>query len=77
MRMNAYYFGFDPTGVPEIDKILSAVASAGKAFHHTDQWTEELDGYGGHTGKTPAEWIQNAANEAAAALAPGVAGEKK
>lgn len=26
MRLDAYYYGFDSTGVPEIDRILSAVA---------------------------------------------------
>ena len=71
MRMNAYYYSFDETGVPSIDRILSAVACAGKAFHHTDSWSEEA--YDGeapepHSGKTPVEWIQNAANDAAAEL---------
>ncbi len=74
MRMDAYYYGFDPTGVPEIDRILSAVACAGKAYHHTESWGEEMT-YGtpngapdGHEGKTPIEWIQNAANDAARRL---------
>lgn len=70
LRMNAYYYGFTPTGVPEIDKILSAVACAGKAYHHTDSWTEESE-YPPHEGKTPVEWIQNAANAAALALRQG------
>jgi hypothetical protein len=70
MRMDAYYYGFTPTGVPEIDKILSAVACAGKAYHHTDSWNDEAE-YEPHQGKTPVEWIQNAANEAAAALRQG------
>lgn len=70
MRMNAYYYGFTPTGDPAIDKILSAVACAGKAFHHTDCWGDEA--YDGeapepHSGKTPIDWIQNAADEAARA----------
>lgn len=69
LRMHAYYYGFAPTGVPEIDKILSAVACAGKAYHHTESWTDECNGSPrGHTGNCPAEWIQNAANEAASAL---------
>ena len=68
MRMNAYYFSFDRTGDEDIDRILSAVACAGKAFHHTDSWNEEA--YDGsapepHRGRTPVEWIQNAANDAA------------
>lgn len=62
--MNAYYYSFDPTGVPEIDKILSAVACAGKAFHHTESWGDECE-WAPHTGNSPVEWIQNAANEAA------------
>lgn len=71
MRMNAYYYGFDSTGNLAIDRILSAVACAGKAFHHTDSWTDEA--YDGtapepHRGKTPVEWIQNAANDAAEKL---------
>jgi hypothetical protein len=66
LRMRAYYYGFDKTGVPEIDRILSAVACAGKAFHDTDGWNDDC-GYtpSGHTGQTPVEWIQNAANVAA------------
>lgn len=65
MRMNAYYYGFDDTGDDAIDKILSAVACAGKAYHNTEDWLYELDPYDGHTGETVVEWIQNAANEAA------------
>jgi hypothetical protein len=68
LRMEAYYYSFDKTGVREIDLILSAVACAGKAYHHTDQWTEECT-WPGHKGETPVEWVQNAANAAAAALA--------
>lgn len=70
LRMDAYYYGFDPTGNDVIDRILSAVACAGKAFHHTECWTEETTAYVGHVGKTPIEWIQNAANDAAKALTP-------
>lgn len=62
LRMDAYYYGFDPTGVVEVDRILSAVARAGKAYHHTLQWCE--DTYGGQG--SPVEWIQKAANDAAA-----------
>jgi hypothetical protein len=62
LRMQAYYYGFDRTGVIEIDRILSAVARAGKWAHHTGQWADgdELD-----DGSSPVEWIQNAANDAA------------
>lgn len=65
LRMSAYYFGFQRTGDPKIDRILSAVACAGKAYHHTEQWEEEAGERTGHTGTTPVEWIQNAANDAA------------
>ncbi len=41
LRMDAYYYGFDATGCIEIDRILSAVASAGKAHHHTEGWTDK------------------------------------
>jgi hypothetical protein len=64
LRMDAYWYGFDKTGVDEIDKILSAVACAGKAFHNTAYWSEEAS-HSHHAGETPIEWIQNAANEAA------------
>jgi hypothetical protein len=63
--MDAYYYFFDKTGVPEIDLILSAVACAGKAYHHTENWQNETSPSPGHTGKTPEEWIQNAADKAA------------
>lgn len=66
MRMDAYYFGFDSTGSEEIDGILSAVACAGKAYHHTEDWTNDAEGEGwGHNGGTPIEWIENAARAAA------------
>ena len=69
MRMRAYYYSFTPTGVEAIDRILSAVACAGKAYHHTDSWSDKCDPYEDFLrGKTPAEWIQNAAIDAAAAL---------
>lgn len=69
MRMNAYYFGFASTGVPNIDRILSAVANAGKAFHHTADWADKVGPRDGLVGESPIEWIQNAANEAAKASA--------
>jgi hypothetical protein len=65
LRMDAYYYGFEPTGVREIDLILSAVACAGKAFHETADWRDDARPYDGHIGNTPVEWIQNAANAAA------------
>lgn len=68
-RMSAYYFRFDPTGDDAVDRILSAVAWAGKAFHHTEEWNETA--YAGQppedlAGQTPVLWIQNAATQASA-----------
>lgn len=67
-RLDGYYIGFEPTGNHHIDKILGAVACAGKAYHHTDSWNDETRPYDDHTGRDPNEWIQNAANEAAKAI---------
>lgn len=64
MRMDAYYYSFAETGVEAIDKILSAVACAGKAYHHTEQWGDSSE-WPPHKGSCPIDWIQNAANEAA------------
>lgn len=66
--MEAYYYSFDSTGCDPIDKILSAVACAGKSFHHTDDWYEHASPQDDHTGGTPIDWIQNAAIEAAAEI---------
>lgn len=70
MRLDAYYYGFDPTGVEAIDRILSAVACAGKAYHGTEEWNETISvPYEPFLrGNSCAEWIQNAANDAAAAM---------
>ncbi len=71
MRLHGYYFGFVPTGNDDIDRILSAVACAGKAFHSTEFWSD--DGYEPweptHRGSSCIEWIQNAALDAAAKVA--------
>jgi hypothetical protein len=64
-RMDAYYYEFEPTKNVAIDKILGAVACAGKAYHHTQDWCDIANQYDDHTGVTPIEWIQNAAFEAA------------
>ncbi len=65
-RMSAHYYGFEKTGVDAIDKILSAVACAGKAYHHTSDWQDETPPYEpDFSGETPIDWIQEAANEAA------------
>lgn len=65
LRMDAYYYSFDRTGVEAIDRILCAVASAGKAYHHTECWNDDHGPRVNCEGDTPAEWIQNAANAAA------------
>jgi hypothetical protein len=67
-RMYAYYYSFNLTGVDVVDKVLSAVAWAGVAYHHTDSWDEPAGPYADLAGETPVDWIQNAAEEAAAAL---------
>lgn len=68
-RMDAYYYGFDSVGHDAIDKVLSAVACAGKAYHHTEDWADPSTPRDDHTGDTPVAWIQNAAKEAATRLA--------
>lgn len=66
-RMRAYYYSFCPTGVAAIDRILSAVACAGKSAHYTMDWTDDVGPYhDGLRGSSPIEWIQFAADDAAA-----------
>ena len=66
LRMQAYYYGFSTTTIEAIDLVLCAVAAAGKLFHHTDQWTSEIDYQVENVrGKSPVDWIQNAADDAA------------
>jgi len=67
--LSGYYLDFEHTGVFEIDLILSAVARAGKAYHHTADWSDETPPYDPRfQGKTPLDWIQFAANDAAKAM---------
>lgn len=61
-RLNAYYFSFDSTGSPIIDAILSAVAYAGKSYHHTESWANDSRW---NEGRSYVDVIQAAANEAA------------
>lgn len=69
MRMDAYYYAFERTGNEAIDKVLSAIATAGKAYHNTADWNDECDYVPEYlAGKTPIEWIQNAAKDAAAEI---------
>jgi hypothetical protein len=84
-RMNAYYYTFEATGVLAIDLILSAVACAGKAYHHTDSWSDPCSPYHERLrGETPIDWIKNAAKDAADQLrterakgvAAGIAAER-
>jgi hypothetical protein len=67
MNLQSYYYSFEPTGNREIDLILSAVANAGKYFHHTENWFDDAPYKSDDDlkGRTPIDWIQNAANEAA------------
>ena len=63
-RMDAYYYSFERTGVGIIDDILSAVAVAGKAYHHTESWSDTDE----YTPVSHTERIQQAAHTAAEAL---------
>lgn len=63
LRMNAYYYSFDPTGERVIDVVLSAVAWAGKAHHHTQYWTDT------DLGESQVQQIQGAADNAAREVA--------
>lgn len=69
-RMQGYYIGFDSTGLAVVDRILSAIAQAGKAYHNTDMWQEVMEyDYGLiRKGETCEDAIQRAANEAAATI---------
>lgn len=72
----AYYYGFNETGVREIDLILAAVAAAGKAYHHTESWNEETPAWRpGLIGNSPIQWIQNAADSAAKVFIAKAVGE--
>lgn len=69
MRMMAYYYAFSPTGVEMVDRILSAVACAGKAYHGTDCWADNCEPYeAAHRGECPVEWIYYAAEDLAKAI---------
>lgn len=66
-RMAAYYYGFAGTGVIAIDRVLSAVACAGKAYHYTSEWNDDCDAWhDGLRGTSPVNWIECAADDAAA-----------
>jgi hypothetical protein len=59
-RLNAYYYSFDSTGNDDVDAILEAVARAGKAYHHTEDWSD-TEGWDGKPVKSEVEKIQEAA----------------
>lgn len=63
-RMDAYYYGFERTGVGIVDEILSAVATAGKHYHSTSEWADDCD----LGGPSEEACIQAAADHAAARL---------
>jgi hypothetical protein len=60
--LQAYYFGFSPTGCEPVDRILAAVASAGKSAHNTADWNDPDASW--HS-ETAIEAIQRMADEAA------------
>ena len=64
LRMQAYYYGFDETGIIEIDRVLSAVATAGKMYHGTQEWG---GGRYNRDDQIQSELIQKSANECAKA----------
>jgi hypothetical protein len=70
-RMCAYYYGFTRTGIGLVDNILSAVAKAGKSYHGTDMWGEELI-----EGGTCESRIQDAADAAAEQIRSALSGSE-
>ena len=71
MRLDAYYYSFYPTGEEMVDRVLSAVACAGKSYHHTDSWSEPNEAIVSQPflrGESATEQIQNAAIDASATL---------
>jgi len=55
------YLYFEKTGNEKIDAIVEILNEAGRGFHCTDGWTEELDYY---DGKSYHDLIQEALNNA-------------
>lgn len=73
-RMDAYWYGFSPTGLDVVDRILCAVACAGKGYHHTEDWNQEATPREAcQRGTSPAEIIQNAALDSADMIRSAVA----
>jgi len=72
-RMSAYYYSFEPTGIGPVDAILSAIAVAGKAAHHTEAWNDHESTYftnrpGLVDGTSAVDLIQQNADAAAEAI---------
>lgn len=65
-KLSAYYYGFSPVGVSEVDLVLAAVAAAGKGYHHTEDWGDPIRGEDG--APSYIDLIQEAANQAAARI---------
>lgn len=63
-RLDSYFFSFEATGVEPIDRILAAIARAGKAYHSTESWDESAD-FRSEDGPSHIDLIQSAANSAA------------
>ena len=61
--VHAYYYAFELTGVEPIDRILTAIARAGKGLHSTEGWNDPYYGE-----PTYIERIQEAADAAADAF---------
>ena len=70
--IQSYYFAFDETGCSEVDSILRAVARAGKLYHHTEGWRDDLG-----NGETCEVNIQRAAQRAAASMSRRTGGEEE
>lgn len=69
LRMDAYYYAFSETGQILVDRMLSSVALAGKAYHHTEFWSDDAEPWRSwQRGSSHVEFIQNAANDVAARL---------
>jgi hypothetical protein len=62
LNLHAYYYSFSPTGAIAVDKVLEAVATAGRRYHHTEHWLDEDDG------PSECDRIQAAAMAAAAEI---------
>ena len=68
LARGSYYYSFKRTGIVAVDRILGAVCAAGKGFHHTDQWCEEVfEDENGDIKISYRDLIQAAADDAARA----------